>query len=606
MKQLKSKRIALLSIFCLSIMFILSGCRGQEEPVDVIDPTEGLPALSEVMDSWYSSVDSANTPCTVQVIFGVTDSLASELGLPSSELLGSNRTVELKWNGKPSQVIMTTELNSNSTLSVLLSELYEPWYISTDSEKIILSPQVRASTEGDDSEQALSGGRKLTELLRDGLVGEDAIDVLKMNISDVIYQVRIITPYDMIQTSGDEQGVEVHEDTILVDMLRLNDYSNENMIFEPEMLWTAQVTYGGTAEALQKLGLYSQVSQQSSYMTYGEVQYMVTQETIELSTANLDAMQLLGENCWKLLPSKDYFDINSELVPLEEKSDDGRPQFGVLLHVSQKNRASTLEAVPAKDMLWLQKEVYVQLKLTHQEGWNGKQVEGDKVGSSLDGQTLTLDLTGMTFDRTYSWSFSPENTEMRTDPEGVAFADVKPEDWFYDAVMACAEAGIVSGKSEGEFDPNGTLTVAEWAVILERALGEVYEDGHEYWAHGALELALQQGLWVVAEDEEPLEATPESANVPITREAAIYGLYVALGKDPIARLDTVQIPDLDQATEERKLIVASAYQNGLISGNTNGEIMPKSSLTRAQFCQMLYNSGMVQTEVENAGNSGNN
>ena len=53
-----------------------------------------------------------------------------------------------------------------------------------------------------------------------------------------------------------------------------------------------------------------------------------------------------------------------------------------------------------------------------------------------------------------------------TDP--VVFSDVLPGDWCYDAVMLCRETGILSGTTATTFDPQGTLTIPQMVVILDR------------------------------------------------------------------------------------------------------------------------------------------
>ena len=48
------------------------------------------------------------------------------------------------------------------------------------------------------------------------------------------------------------------------------------------------------------------------------------------------------------------------------------------------------------------------------------------------------------------------------------FSDVLPGDWCYDAVMLCRETGILSGTTATTFDPQGTLTIPQMVVILDR------------------------------------------------------------------------------------------------------------------------------------------
>ena len=48
------------------------------------------------------------------------------------------------------------------------------------------------------------------------------------------------------------------------------------------------------------------------------------------------------------------------------------------------------------------------------------------------------------------------------------FEDVQSEDWHYGYISAAYNAGIIKGVSETEFDPNGTITREQAAVMIER------------------------------------------------------------------------------------------------------------------------------------------
>ncbi|WP_058301350.1 S-layer homology domain-containing protein [Gorillibacterium timonense] len=56
-----------------------------------------------------------------------------------------------------------------------------------------------------------------------------------------------------------------------------------------------------------------------------------------------------------------------------------------------------------------------------------------------------------------------------------SFTDVKDNDWFKPYVAAAVEAGLVTGKSATTFDPNAKITRAEMATMAARALVKVYD-----------------------------------------------------------------------------------------------------------------------------------
>ena len=68
---------------------------------------------------------------------------------------------------------------------------------------------------------------------------------------------------------------------------------------------------------------------------------------------------------------------------------------------------------------------------------------------------------------------------VSADPKALNFADVKPDDWYYDAVEFCFEEGLMMGTDNDMFSPSDTLTRAMAATILYRLLGTPSADGLE-------------------------------------------------------------------------------------------------------------------------------
>ena len=49
---------------------------------------------------------------------------------------------------------------------------------------------------------------------------------------------------------------------------------------------------------------------------------------------------------------------------------------------------------------------------------------------------------------------------------GVTFSDVPQGAWYYDVVTHLADSKVVSGKGNGQFDPQGNVTRAEMVKLL--------------------------------------------------------------------------------------------------------------------------------------------
>ncbi|MCG8501944.1 MAG: S-layer homology domain-containing protein [Firmicutes bacterium] len=61
---------------------------------------------------------------------------------------------------------------------------------------------------------------------------------------------------------------------------------------------------------------------------------------------------------------------------------------------------------------------------------------------------------------------------------GTSFSDVKAGGWYYESVMAAAEAGLVTGVGGGRFAPDANITREQMAVMIMRAYG--YSTGEDY------------------------------------------------------------------------------------------------------------------------------
>ncbi|PZD94443.1 hypothetical protein DNH61_18780 [Paenibacillus sambharensis] len=116
---------------------------------------------------------------------------------------------------------------------------------------------------------------------------------------------------------------------------------------------------------------------------------------------------------------------------------------------------------------------------------------------------------------------------------GTVLTDIKPEDWYYDAVTAAAAAGAVGGykdKATGalSFKPNNKITRAEISTILARLL-----DNPAAAAEGAAFSDVKAGHWA---------------------RASIMKLAAA----------------------------------GIVTGGSNGRFAPENPATRAEVCVMIH------------------
>ena len=176
------------------------------------------------------------------------------------------------------------------------------------------------------------------------------------------------------------------------------------------------------------------------------------------------------------------------------------------------------------------------------------------------------------------------------------FTDVSSDKWYYTWVTKAAQQGWVSGVGDGRFDPEGSVTFAQFALMLDRAL---YPDdidsqpaGAQWWT-AACEVAAKHGLFPIT-DMAIRDNWPAVANTPIEREQMAQMMYNALVDKGI------QLPSYAEYSEAAKRIadiadvdnyvaVTACYTIGLLNGNDSGNFAPRAPMTRTQACVVLCN-----------------
>jgi S-layer homology domain. len=165
------------------------------------------------------------------------------------------------------------------------------------------------------------------------------------------------------------------------------------------------------------------------------------------------------------------------------------------------------------------------------------------------------------------------------------------------AIEALASRGIITGKSKDRFDPDGTMTRAEFATIIVRGLGlpinqnPVFEDvSVKDWFSSYVNTAFHYGIvtGTTATTFHPNGSiTREEAAVMLTRAATLCGMDADM--DPVQSRDVLAgFTDYMKASEWAKSSLAFCYRENILP-NEEIEILPKSAIKRAEIAQMLFN-----------------
>lgn len=184
----------------------------------------------------------------------------------------------------------------------------------------------------------------------------------------------------------------------------------------------------------------------------------------------------------------------------------------------------------------------------------------------------------------------PSGSEAATEVEApsITFSDVANH-WARTSIEKAVKLGIVKGFSDGSFRPNGTVTRAEFAVMISRALQlEGNADGSSFkdyssipgWAQPHVARVADAGLISGYSDE------TFRANDQLTRAqlAVIIARAAKLELDTATALDfsdAAQIPGWAQKE------VSAAVKAGLILGKEKDRFDPNGTATRAEALTLI-------------------
>ena len=167
------------------------------------------------------------------------------------------------------------------------------------------------------------------------------------------------------------------------------------------------------------------------------------------------------------------------------------------------------------------------------------------------------------------------------------FSDVPDGKWYTQAVLFCAQKGYVSGYENGSFRPNNKLTRAEMAVIMNRMLNldetvrNTFSDvPADKWYTNAILHCVKAGI-MSGYDEKQF-----GTNDTLTREQGAVILAKAFHVDGIS--GRTVFSDDKSISKWAVESVKSMNEIGLISGMGNNMFEPKTPLTRAQMCQIIF------------------
>ena len=172
------------------------------------------------------------------------------------------------------------------------------------------------------------------------------------------------------------------------------------------------------------------------------------------------------------------------------------------------------------------------------------------------------------------------------------FRDFDKSAWYAEAVSAAVDNGLLYGKSSTIIDPNGDMTRAEMAAIINRSFGcykqadiSQYKDvAKSKWYYKDVALAVQMGTYNGRSN------TAMAPDAPITRQESMTVVARALELD----YDSYSKTELAQFSDAGKISTwALPYVRAMVGADYihgRGKILaPQDNITRAEFAQIFAN-----------------
>ena len=166
------------------------------------------------------------------------------------------------------------------------------------------------------------------------------------------------------------------------------------------------------------------------------------------------------------------------------------------------------------------------------------------------------------------------------------------------AIEALASRGIIDGMDDKTYCPDETMTRAQFAAIVVRAIGVPEKPGFDFddvnetdWFYSYVNTAYYYGIINGVSDTEfnpDGEITREEAATMVARAAKLCGMNTDMGEDG-ARNTLAEFPDYITVSDWAMQSVAFGYYEELLDKDVIN-IEPKDKITRAEMAQIIYNT----------------
>lgn len=163
--------------------------------------------------------------------------------------------------------------------------------------------------------------------------------------------------------------------------------------------------------------------------------------------------------------------------------------------------------------------------------------------------------------------------------------------WAYEALTWAVDNGVMVGTSEDKLNPDGHLTRAQMAAMIDRLFGTYksadisrYTDvARGSWYYDYIAQAVNMGTF------NGYSSSRMGPDDNITREQAIVVLARTVCLPAASSSALSRFPDRNEVGAWAADSVAAMVEHGYVSGYNDGRLNPKGQITRAEMAQIMCN-----------------
>lgn len=170
------------------------------------------------------------------------------------------------------------------------------------------------------------------------------------------------------------------------------------------------------------------------------------------------------------------------------------------------------------------------------------------------------------------------------------FSDLVETAWYYDTVMTLVKKGAINGYTDGTFQPQGTITNAEFLTILMKTTSKINYtkvNPTDHWAMGVMIEAYEKAI------VEYTEMSVKDFDKPITRAA--MAKYTENAVNYILGEKAVNVKGIEEKINDYDEIkntpydyyIKQVYARGIIVGDNNNNFNPTDNATRAEASAII-------------------